>query len=176
MLNQILDFIKNNMMLIILSNAAITVIMFLLLLVALIKQSNLKKKYNNFMSRLGQGANFEQMLSKYIDDVKVVEGKIKETRNNLTQVERTIIKCVQKVGVVRYNAFADTGSNLSFAIALLDANDDGIIFNGIYSREGTATYAKPVEKGTSKHPLSAEEIMAIDEAKKTKSYPMPIDK
>ena len=60
----------------------------------------------------------------------------------------------------------DTGSDLCFAIALLDFEDTGVVINGIYSRDGSSTYAKPVEKGTSTYTLSTEEIQAIDMAKR----------
>jgi len=62
------------------------------------------------------------------------------------------------------------GSNLSFAIALLDGNDNGIVLNGIYSRESTTTYAKSIINGQSKYALSAEEIQAIDIARKSKIF------
>ena len=68
------------------------------------------------------------------------------------------------MGIVRYSAFRDTGSDLSFAVALLDENNSGVVFNGIYSREMSNIYAKPVEKGNSKYTLSNEELQAIDRA------------
>ena len=54
--------------------------------------------------------------------------------------------CIQKVGIVRYSAFKDTGSDLSFTVALLDEENSGVVFNGIYSREMSNIYAKPVKK------------------------------
>ena len=58
----------------------------------------------------------------------------------------------------------DTGSDLSFAVALLDEQNSGVVFNGIYSREMSNIYAKPVEKGNSSYTLSAEEAEAIRRA------------
>jgi len=81
-------------------------------------------------------------------------------------LERDLQRCIQKVGVVRYNAFDDVGSDLSFSIALLDDNDNGVVISGIYSRESSTTYAKKIVNGTSKNPLSAEELQAISESKK----------
>jgi hypothetical protein len=68
------------------------------------------------------------------------------------------------VGVVRYNAIANTGADLSFAIALLDQNNNGFVLNGIYSRDGSYTYAKPIENGQSKYNLSDEEKEALTKA------------
>ena len=73
-------------------------------------------------------------------------------------------KCIQKVGIVRYNAFKDTGSDLSFALALLDENNDGVVLNGIYSREMSNIYAKPVKNGKSSYTISEEEQQAINDA------------
>ena len=77
--------------------------------------------------------------------------------------------CVQKIGIVRYNAFKDTGSDLSFALALLDEDNTGVVMNGIYSREMSNIYAKPVEKGKSPYTISEEEKLAIDKAINSKN-------
>ena len=84
----------------------------------------------------------------------------------LNKLEGDLRLCVQKVGVVRYNAFDNVGSDLSFAITLLDSNDNGVIINGVYSRESSTTYAKPVVAGQSKYTLSAEELQSLELAKK----------
>lgn len=73
---------------------------------------------------------------------------------------------VQKTAVVRYNPFADTGSNMSFAIAFLDGHDSGLVISSLHSREGTRIYAKAVEKGESKNTLTDEEKQAISQATK----------
>ena len=66
--------------------------------------------------------------------------------------------------MVRYSAFKDTGSDLSFALALLDENNNGVVLNGIYSREMSNIYAKPVEQAKSHYTLSEEEQQAIQQA------------
>ena len=66
--------------------------------------------------------------------------------------------------MVRYNAFRDTGSDLSFTLALLDENNNGVVLNGIYSREMSNIYAKPIENGKSTYTLSDEEQKAIERA------------
>ena len=92
------------------------------------------------------------------------------TDNNLEimdfcrNLDESLSRCVQKIGIVRYSAFKDTGSDLSFAVALLDEENSGVVFNGIYSREMSNIYAKPVEKGNSSYTLSDEEAEAINKA------------
>ena len=72
--------------------------------------------------------------------------------------------CLQKVGIYRYNAYKDTGSDLSFAVCLLDEKNDGVVFNGIYSRDMSNIYAKPIENGMSKYKVTPEEQEAINRA------------
>lgn len=113
------------------------------------------------------GNNVEDSLNRFMDRVEEVHSNSLRLENYCNEIERRLLKCFQKIGVVRYNAFDNVGSDLSFAIALLDANDDGFVVNGVYSRDGSCTYAKPIINGTTKYVLSAEEMQAIDIAKKT---------
>ncbi len=72
---------------------------------------------------------------------------------------------IQRVGLVRFNPFAETGGNMSFALALLDGRDNGIVISSLHSREGTRIYVKSIEHGLSKSPLTGEEQEAIDKSK-----------
>ena len=93
-----------------------------------------------------------------------IEKQNLEILNNIKNIENDLAKCIKKIGMVRYNAFRDTGSNLSFALALLDENNNGVVLNGIYSREMSNIYAKPVENGVSPYTVSDEEKEAIQKA------------
>ena len=124
----------------------------------------MNNKYNKFMKKLGNGKNLEQDLKNLMYKVDRVEKQNVEITSFCNSLEEDLSKCIQKVGIVRYSAFKDTGSDLSFAVALLDENNDGVVFNGIYSREMSNIYAKPVDKGNSKYTLSEEEVEAIKKA------------
>jgi hypothetical protein len=56
------------------------------------------------------------------------------------------------------------GGDLSFSLALLDKNGDGIVLTGLFSRNSSSVYAKPITDGSSTYPLSQEEIQAIQKA------------
>ena len=71
---------------------------------------------------------------------------------------------VQKIGMVRFNPFKEIGSNQSFSVALLDGNNDGVVFTSHYSREFNRVYAKPIKAGRSSYSLSGEERKAIEKA------------
>lgn len=113
------------------------------------------------------GANIEEVLEDCIEKTNGVIGKNKELEYQLNTMKRNMYYCVQKIGVVRYNAFDNVGSDLSFSIAIMDNNDDGVVLSSLYSRDSSSTYAKPIAGGKSKHALSAEEIKAIDMARRT---------
>ena len=70
-------------------------------------------------------------------------------------------KAIQRVGLVRYNPFEDTGGNQSFALALTDAGGDGFVVSSLHARTGTRIYAKVVSAGRSDAALSAEEAEAL---------------
>ena len=124
----------------------------------------LKNKYNKFMKKIGNGKNIEEDLENYMYRVERVERQNAEIISYCKNLDDEVAKCIQKVGIVRYSAFKDTGSDLSFAVAMLDENNDGVVFNGIYSREMSNIYAKPVKKGVSEYTLSEEEKEAIRRA------------
>ena len=146
----------------------IDAILLILLLVCIRKTNKLNKKYVKFMNRLGKGSNFEEMLQEFMKEVDKTKEENANLKIELDSLEKRQLKCIQKIGIVRYNAFSDTGSDLCFALALLDFEDNGIVINGVYSRDNvTTTYAKPIENGTSKYTLAKEEVEAIEKAKRT---------
>ena len=73
-------------------------------------------------------------------------------------------RSVQGVGVVRYNPFADTGSNQSFVVAMLDARGDGFVLSSLHSRQQTRVFLKQVTRGKAETALSDEENEAIRKA------------
>lgn len=118
------------------------------------------------ITRGRKGEDLEGLLTSYLNTVEENVGRISDFEERMKKLEKRTELALQKVGIVRYNAFSEMGSDQSFSLALLDQNDDGFVITGIFGREDTVTYAKPIEKGTSRYPLSAEEIQAIDRAMK----------
>ena len=92
---------------------------------------------------------------------KCSEEEIRKLSVYYKELNKKQEKCLQKVGIVRYNAYKDTGSDLSFAVCLLDEKNDGIVFNGIYSRDMSNIYAKPIHNGESRYKVTPEESEAI---------------
>lgn len=149
----------------------ILLILFILLTILniiLVISSNIK--YLNFMKKLGNGSNLDEMLKKYLNEVSEIKKDNSEIKAYYTKLDHDIDCCIQKVGLVRYNAYKDVGSDLSFAIALLDKNDNGVIFNGLYGNESSNIFAKPIKGGVSKYQLSDEEKDALEIAEQSKSF------
>jgi hypothetical protein len=158
----IMEFLKTDNYLLILS--VITLSLFISFIFLFINYGRLNNKYKKFMNKLGNGKNLEEDLENFMYKVDRVEKQNAEITNYCRNLEDDLSKCIQKIGIVRYSAFKDTGSDLSFAVALLDEKNNGVVFNGIYSREMSNIYAKPVENGNSKYTLSNEELEAIEKA------------
>lgn len=153
------EFIRSDIFLFILFISVV-----ILLILHVINISNLRKlrsSYLKFMRKLGDGENVEEMLRTYLNKVNEVEKKNEEIINYCSKIDNNIKICSQKIGIVRYNAFKDTGSDLSFSLAILDDYNNGVVLNGIYARDSSNIYAKPVENGESKYVLSNEEKEAI---------------
>ena len=164
-MENIINSIGLNNLLLILS--IIVIVLLIAFLVVLGKVISLNKKYKRFMKKLGSSENLEEDLENYMYRVDRVEKQNADILNQINGLDKDLESCVQKVGIVRYSAFQDTGSDLSFTLALLDEHDNGVVFNGIYSREMSNIYAKPVENGNSKYTLSEEEQEAIKRAIET---------
>ena len=71
---------------------------------------------------------------------------------------------ITRIGIVRFSAFADTGGDLSYAMAMLDQHNDGVVVSSIFGRDGSRSYAKPIKNGKSEYKLSTEEESALKEA------------
>lgn len=138
-----------------------------------IKLNSINKKYNKFLKKLGNGENIEEDLKVYINKVEEVENTNKEIIEYCENLEKELSKSIKKIGIVRYNAFKDTGSDLSFALALLNDDNNGVVLNGIYSREMSNIYAKPIVNGESKYTISDMEQEAINKAIASSEYKIP---
>jgi len=156
------NILENNIFLLGLS--ILTILLLIGFIVMIIKFSSINKKYKAFMKKVGNGNNIEKDLENYMYRVERVEKQNAENLKYINTLQQDVAKCIQKVGVIRYSAFKDTGSDLSFALALLDENNDGVVLNGIYSREMSNIYAKPVNNGQSSYTVSEEEQEAIKRA------------
>ena len=158
----VFNFLRSDIFLFILLVAVI--ILFVLYIISVANLKKLRVSYSKFMNKLGNGNNLEEMMKEYIKRVNNTKKKNEEIISYCKVIDENIKRCSQKIGLVRYNAFKDTGSDLSFTLAILDDYNNGVVLNGIYARDSSNIYAKPVENGQSKYVLSNEEKEAINRA------------
>lgn len=138
----------------------------ILLIISIIQGVKIKKskdRYNLFVRGMN-GIDIEGLFIKTDSDIKDIKRDINLFEQNINHLETKLTFAIQRVGFIRYNAFGDMGSELSFSIALLDSFQNGFVLTNIYGRENSISYGKPIKGGKSNIPLSAEELLAIDRA------------
>lgn len=141
----------------------LVLLQFILIIVLFKSLGSVERKYRKMMRGVNN-KNLEELVLSYLDKIDESNENSKNALNHSEALEQKMKKCVQKIAIIRYKAFEDIGSDLSFSIAILDENNDGIIITGIYARNESTTYAKPIDKGISRYELSEEEINVLNEA------------
>lgn len=127
-------------------------------------------KINAHYSRLIKGAgkaSLKEVLDKLLINQEEVEAHLKKLESSTLTLDKQGQFHFQKMGILRFNPFSETGGEQSFALALLDRNESGVVLLSLHSREGTRIYAKPIKNGKSRYNLSKEELQALEEARKS---------
>jgi len=148
---------------IILGMAVIILLLFIMVVVLFKAVGRVENRYRRIM-RGTTNKNLEEMLLEKVDSIEEVKEISQKVISELERLENKMKECIQKVAIMRYKAFEDVGSDLSFSIAMLDDKNDGVIVTGIYGRQESTTYAKPIDKGISRYDLSEEELYVLNEA------------
>lgn len=161
-MQSIMNTITNFEGYIILALVAIVIILFSILIITLRSINKLENKYRKFMRGV-DNKNIEELVVGYLDKIDKSNEEVKYMKELYKKLNQRLESCIQKVSIVRYRAFEDVGSDLSFSIALLDENNDGVIVTGIYGRNESTTYAKPVDRGISRYDLSQEEQQVLQD-------------
>lgn len=145
------------------------VVLFVLYVNVSLKYDRLKNNYASFM-RGKDGKNLEESILTKFSELDGMAKIIKQNRADVKEMYRRTEHCIQKCGIVKYDAFNEMGGKLSFALALLDSSNTGWVMNAMHSREGCYTYVKEILKGESYVELSEEEAEALDRAIYSEDY------
>jgi hypothetical protein len=159
----ILDILNQNSIYIIFGLAVICIILLILIITLFSSINSLKLRYKKMMRGVN-GSNLEEVISEYYKRFDNISNQFGKLNGSLSDINKRIGSCIQKTSVKRYKAFENVGSDLSFSLALLDEKNNGVILTGIYGREESTTYAKPVDSGISRYELSSEEKNVLEEA------------
>ena len=138
-------------------------ILFISMIKHRIKYRRLFKSYDNFMA--GKTArNMEDIIILQRKDIRSLKTESRQNREAIRELNRLTRNCLQKIGVLKYDAFEGMGGKLSFALCILDYRDTGYILNSIHSRETTFSYIKIVENGQTDQILTEEERIVLEQA------------
>ena len=131
--------------------------------------SKLKKFQKSYLAlqTFASGSSLDELLGQYLEEVKKIRESINQSNKRLEQTELKLRSSVDRAELVRFNAFDNMGSDLSFALAFLNQDGNGVVLSSINSREESRVYAKPVVSGQSTYHLSEEEKQGILKAKET---------
>ncbi|GAA3410851.1 DUF4446 family protein [Paenibacillus hodogayensis] len=142
--------------------AAIIILLLIVLLIVSVKLSRLKKRYVGILGGLDI-KELEQALMEYRQKTDAALMAADRQEERLQRIESTLKTMKSKIAVCRFNAFEERGADLSFSVAILSEQQDGVVLTGIHTRDETYVYAKPITGGTSEYKLTPEEKQAISQ-------------
>ncbi|MBR6401648.1 MAG: DUF4446 family protein [Firmicutes bacterium] len=164
-----LAFIESHIVAVVAAVFILTLVMTIAFLLAMLEVRRLKNKFERFMRPNSKNHNIEMQLTEYLEEVRDIKKKNDGIFEDIEDIKRVLKTGIQKIGIVKYNTLEEIGGELSYAIALLDQNDSGVILNSLYYRDGCYTYAKQIIAGDCLTPLSEEEKEAIKAARNNSS-------
>ena len=143
---------------------AVLLLMILILLIMQIRLSGKFKKLNRTYERFMCGKDMESMEQTVLaqfDRIEELERSNEEKEKQIEAIFRNLQSVYQKTGLVKYDAFREMSGKLSYALALLDKENNGVMINSMYSREGCYSYVKTIVGGKCSIEMSEEEQEAL---------------
>lgn len=156
-------FIIDNAFIIVMGLAVISIAAIVLIVIEMMKYKKLKERLDAFTQGM-DGISVEKLLATFGKDIKDIHRDMILNEDRFNRLETNLSFCVQKLGYVKYNAFQDSASELSFSICLLDKFNNGVLLSVIHGREQSVSYGKMIKNGESQAPLSEEEQSAVEKA------------
>lgn len=131
------------------------------------KYNKMIKKYEKFM-RGSTARSMENQIIDMCEDQRFLKQCVESNQSQIQDLYKKLSFAIQKIGMVKYDAYHENGGKLSSALCLLDENNNGFIINSVHSTSGCFSYLKRVKKGVSDIALGKEEQVALDRAMKVK--------
>lgn len=146
--------------------SALTILLFISLLITMSLARRMKRFESSYVTlqTFMSGHQLDTVLQEYIQKVSELKDKLESCNARLTPIEKKLRASVDRVELLRFRAFENTGSDLSFAFAFLNQEGSGVVLSSIYNREESRVYAKPVTEGRSTYSLTEEEKEVIHKA------------
>lgn len=140
-----------------------------MVIILLVQNCRLKDKYDRFM-RGAKAKSLETEIQDLIKDVEDLTRTSKEHDIDIKELYHKHEGALQKVGLVKYDAFKEMGGKLSYGLAVLDENNNGFLINSVHSSTGCYSYTKKIKEGQSEIELSKEEKTALERALDKQTY------
>lgn len=143
----------------------LVVLLYVFVIYMLVKLSKLNKAYHTMMKG-ATGENLEQSLNNFIAETQRVAAENVVLKKEQERMDALLKTAFTRRGIVRFRAFDDMGGDLSYAVALLDSDNNGVVFSSLFARDASRAYAKPILHGQSTYTLTTEEEQALMDAMK----------
>ena len=141
---------------------------------ATVSTSGLRRRFRKWKS-IHSTADLDDVYTKTLDEVTKVRAELLLAQQEMESLRLQLRSKVSSARLIRFNAFQDLGSDLSFSLALIDDEKNGVVLSSIYGREESRTYAKPVQAGSSRYSLTEEEMQVISQAAQKASGRQPVN-
>lgn len=145
-----------------------SILVLLALVLILMRQWALLRKSIFILKKGADGDSMVELVAEHIEEVRDNSRRVQDLSHKYDYVLDVLAGTVQRVAVVRFDAFEDMGGKLSYAVAMLDDERNGVIYTSIYGRNENRVYAKAVAGGRSAHTMSREEEEALRRALRLK--------
>lgn len=146
-------------------NSSVFLVITLIFSVWLITLTLFFLKFYNFIQKAtkqGRDASFLELLAKTFENEKENAESLHSLSKKVKDLEEDGALHIQKMGLLRFNPFKDTGGDQSFILALLDKHDTGVLISSLHTRTGTRWYAKKIVHGKGiEYQLSSDEERAL---------------
>jgi len=147
----------------IIAQAILTILLIIIVIICNVKIRRLYRRYDLFM-RGKDAETMEDLIIQMMDEIQELKAQDHYNKDSIRNVNKNMRASFQKFGMIKYNAFKGMGGNLSFALALLDYTNTGVVINSVHSRDGCYIYAKEVDRGQTEIALGNEEKEALEQA------------
>ena len=142
------------------------VVLLILNIISLVRIGRLRAKLRAMLGHTGR-QTLEDAIIRSHEHISELHDQQIKVGQQLDSIIDQMRQMKARTAISRYNAFHETGSDLSFSIAIVDGNGNGLVLTGIHTRHDTQIYAKPLERGRSTYALSPEEEEVISQALRT---------
>lgn len=141
----------------------LNLVLLLLIMILSVRISRVRKSLKRLFTGVN-GGNLEKGLHQLLDELVEAKKRHDDQQFQLNRLTQKVSSQCGNVAILRFNAFGDIGSDLSFSLAIVDEAQNGVVITSIYGREESRIYAKPLEGGKSIYNLSEEEQAVLKKA------------